>query len=257
MVISFNSLIKSAALNSTAVILVLYLIVGIIGCGGGSDEPAYTPLPDQDANGIWDGLYINTEQAFFPIKAIIYRNHWVLFDEATLYDPIDYGWVLQSDNVVISSNEFHGDFIKYTWESYSYTALFDGEVYTKDSIYGVNNVNRHISFRLDDYLSVSDDGASLLLLEGNWSYARGTSFSLDVSMDQFGSLTGVDSEGCFYNGNVTVPEPARNIYLLKVTKSSCDAKNGEYSGLGYVWGASFTYTISNSEYSMVGRLVKN
>lgn len=232
-------------------------VITLLGSGGGSDEPAYTPLPDQDVTGIWDGMYINTEVGWWSIQAIIYKNHWILFEDGGIYDPLAYGDLFHGNNIVISSNQFNGDFTRYIWEYDVYTAMFDGWVYTKDSVVGINNDNRHESFHLDDYLAISDNSASLLLLEGNWSYARGTSFSLDVSIDQFGTLTGVDSEGCFYNGVVTVPDPARNIYQLKVTKSSCDEKNGEYLGLGYVWGVSFTYAFSDGSYGMYGRLVKN
>lgn len=157
--------------------------------------------------------------------------------------------------MTIINNNFNGDLTRYSWESFSYAEPYSGEVYTGDRISGHNIINLHRYFRLE-YLSNSDNTASLSYLEGSWSFAKGTSFSFDVSIDQFGTLSGTDSDGCFYSGVVTAPEPQKNIYQLAINKSSCIAKNGDYTGLGYVLDNTFTYAFSNDSYAMYGRLVK-
>jgi hypothetical protein len=225
--------------------------LGVLGSGGDEESPP-APLPDQYPTGIWDGTYTNLNAGLFPIKAIIYNDRWILFSDTYLSNPAD--GILWDGNMTVFSNQFTGNLKNYQFESYSYTLSYTGEVSSKDHIWGDADSDPLRFFSLN-YLAISDDGASLLTLESNWNFSN-LSFNLDISIDQSGVLSGLDSDGCFYNGSVTVPDPHINVYQLTITKSSCDAKNGNYSGLGYVVGGDFIYAFSNESYAMYGKLGK-
>ena len=154
----------------------------------------------------------------------------------------------------VFNNQFSGDFKNYQFQSYSFTQSYTGEVYSKDHIWGDVDSDPLRFFSLN-YLAISDDDASLLILEGDWSFSN-LSFNLDISIDQLGTLSGVDSAGCFYAGSVSVPDSQINIYQLTITKSSCDVKNGDYTGLGYIVGGDFIYAFSNGSYAMYGIMEK-
>lgn len=232
-------------------IIIILGVLSILGSGGGG-EPPPPPLSDQNPTGIWDGTYTNLDAGFFPIKAIIYNDRWILFSDVYLSNPAN--GIMWDGNMTVFSNQFTGNLKNYQFESYSYSLSYTGEVYSKDHIWGDADSVPHRYFTLN-YLTISEDGASLLTLEGNWSFST-LSFNLDFSIDQSGDISGLDSDGCFYTGTVAVPNSNINVYQLTITKSSCDAKNGDYTGLGYIVSGDFIYVFSNDSYAMYGKLGK-
>jgi hypothetical protein len=53
-----------------------------------------------------------------------------------------------------------------------------------------------------------------------------------MSFTQSGQLTGSDSRGCVFNGNVSVPDATHNLYQISATVTSCGILNGSYQGHG-------------------------
>ena len=80
-------------------------------------------------------------------------------------------------------------------------------------------------------LTISDqssESASLSTVTGNYvSESQNISIAIDID----GLISGSDINGCQYAGNISVPEPAVNIYELTFDVSSCDIFNGTYMGL--------------------------
>ena len=73
--------------------------------------------------------------------------------------------------------------------------------------------------------------ASLGKLAGVYSSASNaqSGYSVALSVDANGQLSGSDSQGCVVNGSVTVPHTNRNYYQMTATVDSCPSQ-GDYSG---------------------------
>jgi hypothetical protein len=52
-----------------------------------------------------------------------------------------------------------------------------------------------------------------------------------IRIDDNGSITGVNTTGCFYGGHVSVIDPLFNVYSLHLDIDNCGSDNGTYDGL--------------------------
>lgn len=74
--------------------------------------------------------------------------------------------------------------------------------------------------------------ASLDLLAGTYTRTTSIGYTLTLSFTKSGQMTGSDSRGCVFGGNVTVPDAAHDLYQVTATVSSCGILDGNYSGHG-------------------------
>ena len=81
-------------------------------------------------------------------------------------------------------------------------------------------------------------GFALSAVTGSWNarnLVSGGGGTVNISAT--GSLSGSDSLGCGYSGQLTVPDEQFNLFRIEVTVSSCGVSNGVYEG----YGAQFDY----------------
>jgi hypothetical protein len=66
------------------------------------------------------------------------------------------------------------------------------------------------------------------------SYMRQTSsgYAMEITISSNGQMHGQDTRGCVFNGTVTVPDSAHNLYRLEAAVSSCGVLDGSYTGMG-------------------------
>jgi hypothetical protein len=88
------------------------------------------------------------------------------------------------------------------------------------------------TFRLSMMTSVWNRPASLEALAGVYSRTTAAGYTMTMSINADGVMNASDSRGCVFSGLVTVPNPARNVYRLGATVSSCGTLDGAYAGLG-------------------------
>ena len=138
------------------------------------------------------------------------------------------------------------------------TVQFNGTVKTKYSLTGTySGVGDYGTFNLT-YDSIYERGSSLSWVSGNWANSDSSGYSHYVTVSANGTLTGYNSYGCTFSGNVTIINPSYDAYrLYNVSISSCQGQssvfNGTYNGLGVLSTTNDTFTIgiSNSYASMV------
>ncbi len=83
-----------------------------------------------------------------------------------------------------------------------------------------------------------DRPASLALLSGTYTRTTSIGYTMTLSIDAAGVLTGGDSRGCVFSGNVSVPDPAHNLYQVSAAVTSCGVLDGDYQGHGTLVDAS-------------------
>jgi len=77
-----------------------------------------------------------------------------------------------------------------------------------------------------------DRPASLALLAGTYTRTTSIGYTMTWSFTESGQVTGGDSRGCVFNGTLSVPDPAHNLYQIDATVTSCGILNGYYQGHG-------------------------
>ena len=72
--------------------------------------------------------------------------------------------------------------------------------------------------------------ASLDMIDGTWAVTNAT-VSNSITINTNGDFFGTDADGCVYSGEISVPNPNRNLYQADLLIESCGSVNGSYTGL--------------------------
>ena len=190
---------------------------GDTGSGGdtGGGDPVIT---GQITDGIWTGTYtINGTDYEFDV--VIYDNQLFGFTSSVGYEGtliLDNNAVSGALNEYINTGELTG------------TASISATVIENTSISGsIGDAGATFDLAMD---SLHNRSASSAKIAGNWSITIG-SYVLTFSILDTGTFDGSDTSGCVFNGNISVPDPSRNIYQIAYSVSSCGSYTGDYSGL--------------------------
>jgi hypothetical protein len=100
------------------------------------------------------------------------------------------------------------------------------------------------------YSDLTERGASLTVLESNWSETK-SYITTTLSIGSAGIVHGSDTDGCIYNGTIQAPDTNKNIYVIEVNVTMCGELDGDYSGLGFTSGPTndfFEFSISNLDH---------
>ncbi|WP_051987319.1 hypothetical protein [Glaciecola punicea] len=88
-----------------------------------------------------------------------------------------------------------------------------------------DGINTSYSFTKEEF---SSNGASFDDFSGNYASLLDDA---QISFDSDGVINGLDTEGCLYGGQVSIPDSNTNIYSLSITVDNCDVFNGTFGGL--------------------------
>ena len=82
--------------------------------------------------------------------------------------------------------------------------------------------------------------------------------NLTITVNGSGNLSGSDSGGCIYSGNVQIIDSAYNIYRLNIRVANCGQFDGSYVGLGGYdpSDSSFAYQIDNALFILSNEIYK-
>jgi hypothetical protein len=86
------------------------------------------------------------------------------------------------------------------------------------------------------YDSITELGSSLETIADTWGVNTGGSSGFSLTIDENGVLFGNVSGGCVYNGQVSVIDPAVNIYGVELLIESCteESNNGNHTGYAFI-----------------------
>lgn len=236
------STIKTLAVSG----LMVFVVAACGGSGGGDDDPSTTT---ESANGIWRGTVTNTTTGYTSNAYI-----GLLFDgEAYFYDPnsgeMDVG------TYSITGNQFSGNFTAYQdgVAGPIATGTVSATVRTETSISGSfsNSLGHSGSISLA-YDNLYDRGVTLADSNDIWMYTNGF-YTLTLSIGADGVITGSDTDGCNYAGNLSLADPGKNLYSTQLSVTNCGAENGTYTGFGVLGDTvttndTFTFAVQSASY---------
>ena len=219
-------------------ILISIAALTLSACGGGGSDsgdktpptptPTPTPTPKVMPAGIWVGDITYTNGSVDDAYLLIApdgETRFVDSDEqgkakVTLVDHENYTATMKSFGTNYATGSMSGTYSKSRFKG---EAFFGG---TKASDY---------DFSKD---SQSSNTASFATIKGNYV---SVDYTASVAIDADGIISGSNTDGCQYNGQISIPDSTVNIYKVAFTASSCGSYNGEYSGL-----ATYAYLHANS-----------
>lgn len=201
----------------------------LVACGGGGDgdEGAVVP-PGQFTQGIWRGTGTLDGQAFSIVVGIIAENgdaNLLLGGDGQLRGDI-------SSNSTDIDTSFSGlSLFGFSGDLFELFTFTGGTVSAGSSLTAtLQSSDRTLSLDLR-YDALYERPSSLPLIAGTWRDRVGTDFDHEWQIDAAGTLSGRDSLGCIFQGQVTVPNPARNLYRIRYQISGCYANAVQVDGL--------------------------
>lgn len=232
-------------------LLCVYLALSACGGGGSSGGGGSPTVPAASPSGVWQGTLTENGVGTTNVLGLVLADQlrFISVDDDVVYEG----------TITMSGADFTAAATSYSSAGALATATLTGSVVTGTSMTGTFTTSNGSSgsFSLT-YDPVSARGASLATLSANWMETDGA-YTISISIDSNGVLTGSDTDGCVYTGGVTIQSASINIYSISLAATSCGVFNGSYSGYGVVSDTSITndtltFVVSNSNYILVGEL---
>ena len=200
------------------------------------------PVEHESPSGIYFGQITTTVGAnpvSIDVTGIVSEQ-----GDVQLLLPIDaqrhYAGMVQVDGTSLSGalTEYRGAEGRFLGIDEIAAATLDGTVSTADSLVGdYSSTLDEGRFTLGYLLSYETD-SSLDLMVGVWTLdlaaAGGGVYTVTWDIDANGVIFGTDTNGCVFEGNVSLIDTRYNAYRIAVDVTFCGAINGEYSGLAYL-----------------------
>lgn len=76
-------------------------------------------------------------------------------------------------------------------------------------------------------LAISDDASSFGLMEGAYTTQNQV---IDINLSAIGAVSGSDTDGCTYSGDIDIIDGSINVYALTLNIAGCPAYTGNYTG---------------------------
>ena len=201
------SLVKTIAISVIGVVL-------LSGCGGGGGGGDGSAPSSQSLGGVWLGTASPIGGGgSIEMVGIISEAGELHFLSSI---EIDIG------NVTTSGNTFSGSVTAYTTGS-TIDGTVSGTFTPRSSFSGTGVFNgvptSNFAFTYDDSYERS---SSLSKISGTYSDTTG-SYTETYTIGTDGALTGSDTDGCVYNGQVSIIDASYNAYDIVLTASNCVA----------------------------------
>jgi hypothetical protein len=100
------------------------------------------------------------------------------------------------------------------------------------------------------YSNIYDQPSSLEALQGVWSFTDRDDLTTSITINEEGALSGKDSDGCEYIGNIDIIDPEYNAYHAKLEISACSSVSDEYEGVIFINENILTMQIANKNYAL-------
>lgn len=235
------------------ILTVTVICLGLAACGGGGgDDPTIGPPANQSIGGIWEGADANGD----PIVALIAEDGRFHFIDLA---GQSFGTAAVANNNQVSAT--------YTYVADFGTTFVDGSTSASCTLTGtvVERTSLNLASQCMSTAGTSTQVTAALVF--NTLYHRDSSLATitglyddnrDVlDINSAGVLFEQDaSDGCTFNGQVSVIAPAFNLYQIAFVVANCDANSDELNGTSWTGLATLDNNSSPEElfFSVVGNV---
>ena len=241
----------NSILSNSLRILGLVVIVSLTSCGGGGggggDEDESSA--SVSANGLWEGSFTEVGVGTFNVGGLLYNGRIIAISESA--------GVIYDGSYTVSGNNLSGNVIMYYINGSAFgTATLSGTVTEQSSI----SASYSASTGSTGTISLSFDSnynrdSSLSLIAGFWDSISGTALTIVIQDD--GTFFGQDSDGCVFDGEVSILDTKYNLYDVDLLAASCGVFNGSYTGFATLLSTIvLEVVISNDNYIIFKQFVR-
>jgi hypothetical protein len=228
---------QSWRLQITLATMTVAALSGCSGGGGGEDDDAPTPANPAEAAGLWKGSasvagssvpYVASALVTADGHARFYIQSTDTTVPPTLAPTVVEGNLIDSGGTLaLSAATFYS---LLTPKTGSVTGRFDGAARSNATgtlTFGSKTYNVDLT-----YDSQYDRASSLPAIAGVYTRSNAAGYTITVTINADGTLTGSDTLSCMYSGTVAADLPTVNAYDLTWNGTGCtnSNRNGAFTG---------------------------
>ncbi len=221
-------------------ILIGLLAAAVAACGGdglsaSSNDDDGPILPGENPAGLWQGTFTSdtAQTAFFAIIAETAETHFISGGRRTQLIGTT---TVSGDDLFADLNRFERLTTTAKDADLNGTVTVSATINERDSIRGTFESEPPTDTGTVNlfYDSLYERSSDLTKLASVWTDSA-ADFTLTLTISPDGFLTGSDSDGCNYTGQVSIIDPDFNAYDLTLqiasTGGTCGLTGGAYQGL--------------------------
>ena len=248
---------------SAAIALLVMTTAGIFLTACNDAEWTGPSDDDQSPSGFYTGSFTSTVTSPSPSRQAIGIISEA-FDTHVLLANQHYAGNVAVDDIDLSGNlvEYRGrQGVFLGFDGLARVSLV-GEITERDGMFGTYaGEGAEGRFALT-YNVAYEDGSSLDLLSGLWTYSQASSggavYMLTLELDDSGQLFGSDTAGCVFSGQLNLIDDRYSAYRASISVSTCGDVDGDYSGLAFypsATAAEFLYLgTDNGQFALATQL---
>lgn len=231
---------------------VIPFLLVLTACGGGGGSDSTVSTISASPGGIWEGQITSSSTGESqPSTGFVTESGELRF---LTEDSVQVTGSMFIDGTTFSANlvsfaPFGSIFLLNHLNIISETA--NGNIIEKNSfsgsVYYSGEATSNFSF---NYSQAYELGSSLSSISGMY-FKQKSGVSETFEVDSSGNITGVDSLGCQYLGQITLLDTNYNLYRVNVSVTNCGELNDQYSGLAALLNNELAVSVSGAKYVIV------
>ena len=209
--------------------VLLITSLAISACSAPTKEPITQPPVEKSLlDGIWQGSFDIRGRGPYDFHVIHVNGRSTAVSN-------------KAKAICVGNVRLDGEYYTAKYQLYS----LDGAPFDQATITGVLNdgaIDSHFvtlnggdtgSLRIS-YNEIYEQKSSLHKVAGKWSFTDRDDLTIDVAIDEAGTIQGTDSDECKYAGQVKIINANYNAYEIALTIGNCGPVSGDYQGLSYL-----------------------
>ena len=188
---------------------------------------------NENYDGIWNGYFDINGRGNFKFNALY------VGEELIAYSPD--ARVSYKGTVNIKNDVYHSDMEMYLLTNGGYfdSVTLEGKVVSPDKIearFLTHDAKDTGTLKLERDKSLYEKNSQISKVNDEWIYYHGFTIT-KFTIDDNGYINGADTNGCGYEGEISVIAPDYNAYRVKLLLNSCHELDGLYQGMAYLFGS--------------------
>ena len=184
----------------------------------------------QSSNGIWNGRFDINGRGDFKFNALYVDNELIAFSPDA---KVSYRGMVH-----IEDDLYRSDMKMYLLTNGGYfdSVTLEGKVVSPGKIeaqFLTHDAQDSGTLKLEQNKALYEKGAQLDKVKDQWIYYHGFTIT-KFSIGEDGRIDGADTNGCGYEGEISVIDTDYNAYRVKLLLNSCHDLDGLYEGMAYL-----------------------
>ena len=216
-----------------AILLIAVTLISLGGWWFSGFEFTKDHLRGESSDGIWNGHFDINGRGNFKFNALYVGNELIAFSPDAR--------VSYKGTVNIKDDLYHSDMQMYLLTNGSYfdSVTLEGKVVSPGKIearFLTHDAQDAGTLKLEQDKSLYEKDAQISKVSDEWIYYHGFTIT-KFTIAEDGHIDGADTNGCGYEGEISIVAKDYNAYRVKLLLNSCHELDGVYQGMAYLLGS--------------------